>query len=262
VDEEKATPLETEEDVLIVCDMLADWVDGVSNEVLEEYANQVFELAGSEYGGLEEEFWETVSEGSQDCNDEEVLDLVPEARETLQKVEPQEALQAPSPLMASPLASPSSRSSTPSRQRRRVIGRIVRTASPACGTPFQRPTGLDAVEPHIMKPKAPVGLSPVTSKMRRAVSMSALAMDLGIAHNHVSKGRNVVGGTSALDTNWRCDAGRVEFPTSSGFERRCVKSKSLGLLPALSGHEGSKAALISWSVNMSKTKPRGLRLVF
>jgi len=292
---------ETEEGMLFACNMLADWVDTVSNDICDVYASEMMfpqELEGvaAECGDLEEEFWETVS----DCDDVDVLELdqVPQLSGLvdpildvdpvlapilidvlLPKEEPREMMLSPSPMTASPDASPSSRSSTPSRSvrhRHRVIGGIVRTASPAWGTPFQHASISEIPEtPQRLKaPKTP--LRPATT-MQRAVSTSALAMDLGTDVGHDL-------GSVTKPVNWR-RAGQMEIPSPSGFEHRCVKSKSLGalnvtssnhglglappmsstkrgLLPSLAGHKGSNADLISWSVNMTKTKHSGLRLVF
>lgn len=300
-DEKDGLADETEDGLLLACNMIADWVDTVSNDICDVYVSEMMfpqELEGvaAECGDLEEEFWETVS----DCDDVGVLELdqVPQLSGLvdpildvdpvlqpividllLPKEEPREMLPSPLSMTASPEASPSSRSSTPSRSvrhRHRVIGGIMRAASPAFGTPFQHGSIAEIPEtPQRLKaPKTP--LRPAMT-MQRAVSTSALAMDLGIEVRHDL-------GSVTKPAHWR-RAGQMEILSPSGFEHRCVKSKSLGalnvtssnhglglalpmsstkrgLLPALAGQEGSKADLISWSVNMTKTKRSGLRLVF
>jgi len=286
------SPEDTEQDLLVVGHIIADWVDIVSNDACEDYVKEMMlpqELAGSaQCGDLEEEFWETVSMGSfeDNCDDGDVLELVPQVSETRSDIGPvlldmHELLavkQAAPPSMASPEASPSSRSSTPSRSvrhRRRIIGGVVRTASPAAwGTPFQFSPDLQSLDAPIC-PKTPL-LSAAT--MKRAASTSALAMDLGALSGHA------LGDMASPVINWRRGAWQTEFcsPPALGIERHCVKSKSMGalhtssfnhglglappakrcLLPALAGRESSKADLISWSVNMTNAKRGGLRLVF
>jgi len=290
---------ETEEGLLFACNMIADWVDTVSNDICDAYVIEMMlpqELDGVafESGDLEEEFWETVS----DCDEADVLELdqVPQSSGLadpaldvdpvlepilidvhLPQEESQEMLLSPSPMTVSLEASPSSRSSTPSRSvrhRHRVIGGIVRAASPAWGTSFQRASVSEIPE----SPKRLKALLRPATTMKHAVSTSALAMDLGTEVGHDL-------GSATKPVQWRRGAGQMEIPSPSGFEQRCVKSKSLGalhvtssnhglglappmsstkrgLLPALSVREGSNADLISWSVSLTTTKRSGLRLVF
>jgi len=179
-------------------------------------------------------------------------------------------------LMASPLPGPSSRSSTPSRSvrhHRRVIGGVVRpVASPDAAAPSPP-----------LEAYAPV-------QMNRAVSTSALAMDLGLGASPDVCSRTT--------TPASCDrvSRHVKFCVAPGGEvqvqvtgKKFKKSKSMGALHAMSSSQGlglsspmlsmtspskhagllpslgadrqsSSAELVAWSRSM--TKRGGLRLVF
>jgi len=198
----------------------------------------------------------------------------PPLPETPEKEQPQ--VPAETTLMASPLPSPSSRSSTPSRSvrhHRRVIGGIVRpVASP------------DAVAP------SPPSEAYAPVQIKRAVSTSALAMDLGLgaspeacsrtttpascdrAHRHVKfcvapggevqfqvTGKKFKKSKSmgALHTNSSSQGLGLSSPMLS----MTSPSKHAGLLPSLEAdRKSSSAELVAWSRSM--TKRGGLRLVF
>lgn len=314
---------ETEQDVTIMCDLIANWVDIVADDLVEEEVDE-----NMPYEELDAEFWETMSSGSVEDYDEidvlesephmdeapvnsdevDVLEPEPLMGETpmnepsvnnllhlLKQVIAQVAPKAPAPekveqevpaqeevqkkiaiveqveevdvpLMASPLPSPCSRSSTPGRpvrNHRRVFGGITRPAWDVASA---------------------ASVSPPSSNMKRAVSTSALALDLGPAAAP-EMASNVATPAASCTRSQR----PVEFRITQGRARNCVKSKSMGalhatgsknglgltspmlsltsnqggLLPALgSDRHSSKAELVAWSVSLSKAKRGGLRLVF
>jgi len=249
VDLRQDVPLqESEEGLTIVCDLIADWVDVVANDIQEQPVLTV----------LDADLWETMSAGSfEDWDSEDPVDFAVDAEDPEAIAAPpapgneeRVVMLSPPPSFLSPMASPSSRSSTPSRSvrhRRRVIGGVVRPLTPAW----------DAAKEAPPRPQAWGQTTPSwpDSTMKRAASTSALALDLGIAHDKLPS-------TPFRSSGRSC--GLAELCKNSGLDRKCVKSKSLGslLLPALSDQQHSKADLIAWSMSMTKTKRGGLSLVF
>jgi len=314
---QKDSAKENEQSLTIVCDVIAEWVDTVANDILEEEA-PFQELTGCS----DVEVWETMSMCSfEDWGEGDVLDFAPPSTfyvhepvcaaspimaETIVLPTKQETLApetegrqelslAPSPLMASPTASPSSRSSTPGRSvrhRRRIIGGVVRPVSPAFSSPSPSWGGAAACQGHVGHEVTAEGASTCShtslrpcSAMKRAASTSALALDLGAEVGKLAAPIPPAAPVAAPVPVYGHDMSQVQFHITASSERKCVKSKSLGslhvtssknglglaapmlstkkgLLPALSDGLSSKAELIAWSVSMTKPKLGGLSLAF
>jgi hypothetical protein len=289
----------SEEDLKVSCSWIADWVGSVAGDIIDDQVGLTVFVAHdcSESGNVD--IWETVSMGSFDEWDDgdvpefaigQACFLEPyalpasEAKEmgdsAIVEVKDQVKIpRAPSPAVASPDASPSSRSSTPSRSvrhRRRIIGGIQRTASPA---------GAFTATSWLSEQRDAAAASPQTwlsfnagmgTPMKRASSTSALALDLGP--------EATISSAVPSTTSFRAGAqGELRIP--SCILSKVLKSKSMGslhvssakpglglaspttpskqrLLPILMDEQGSKADLIAWSVNMTKTKRGGMRLAF
>jgi len=302
---------ENEQGLKIVYGMINEWVDIVAVDILEAEASQnphYQEPSGFTECYCGDADWDTVSMGSlEDWDCGQVIEFVqpePERWETCTMLAdtsgPDSTKEAmwipsvcPSPLespVASPMPSPSSRSSTPSRSvrhRRRIIGAVVRPTSPAFASPAwsgalqcQSQVGLEVNAEGVPAQPRVLQMSPLrpSSAMKRSVSASALALDLGMDKSTVS----APAGQIAIC--WR-ESWQPELSPTAGCERKCVKSKSLGalhstsskhglglalpmlsakqgLLPALSDAPTSKPDLIAWSVNMTKARKGGLRLAF
>jgi hypothetical protein len=325
-----------EQDMTHVCGLIADWVDSVAIDILEdEFSVEI--LPSNEMqdaiGEPDDEMWEAFSEASfEDLDDSDLPVFLPQAdqftyiatpimavvpaslaaEQVTEQAEPplqesslpdvpasaaapapasltsasimtlnEDALGQPcSPVAMLPQASPSSRSSTPSsrsvRNRRRIIGGVVRGASAWEGaTSCQRQVGIEATEEVQRRPKT---------------SASAMALDLGADVAESRPGRVATPPSPASlgrgQFVYRFGQGMPTPTTDPSLERNLAKSKSLGalqvtsakhglglspsmvfskhggLLPTLSEAQTSKAEMIAWSVNMGKKKRNSMRTAF
>lgn len=298
---------ETDDGLLIACDLVAEWVDTLANDLIQDDVGYKVLISHDEPCFTQSgdvEVWETVSMGSfEEWDNGDVLEFIPQltlsnasflepyalpAKEdeapvvelkmpedtlvraaVLEANELEDIVRAASPLLSTPAATASSRSSTPSRSvrnRRRIIGGIKRSASPAWDF------GVDAL-PH--QSPSPAATSKVIlqmprqytpTNMRHAASTSALALDLGIenASSALKTGEQYESQASSLEGRkliMKCKSlGSLQMASSK--QGLGLLPPKQGLLPMLSDQQSTKSDLIAWRVNISKSKRSGLRLAF
>lgn len=191
------------------------------------------------------------------------------------------------------LATPTSRHIQYAKTKRRIIGGVVRAPTPSHAEHFAAPTSSRSGESrrrHAKKEHKQLKLdtesfgfpafdrpassgSKTSSRLRKTVSMSALAMDLGDV-----RAPTVVQPPPPSSYNWQEMLGSSSISSSSAFapvsftttlEKSSSlgslrpKSKGSGLLPSLPSKQ-SNTASIAWSMEMSQPslKRRGIGHVF
>lgn len=274
VEDKEQLAAEREEDMKFVFDAIADWVGFVAGEIIDETVDQD---TGACENAESLDIWELVSTASlEDLEDAADIEesaaqppiTVPEASLTAEEPSTTFLIQLAVPETTSaeaPASGTPSRSSTPSRSvrnRRRIIGAVVRPVTPA------EPIG--DVRGSVMTCQRQVQLDarpvlPQRVTLTRSVSTSAMFLDLG--------GTEAPRVTTAID--WMARQTPSGTPVLT-LERTMGKAKSLGslhatgakgglglaaskqsrkFLPVLSvARDDNKAELIAWSVNMARTK--------
>jgi hypothetical protein len=263
-----------EQDMKFVFTAIADWIDSVTDEIVFEYADQ--DTGEPEFADAD--IWENVSVASLEEVDDAV-DGSPIAIElhvatvdqasALVNLESsaQIAIDIPDTPCAADESRPPSRSSTPSRSvrnRRRIIGGVVRPATPSKSAADSWSSAI------VCQRQAELGALQQCRTMKRALSTSAMALDLGSAPLPAGtpqwSGRPATPGkiTMALEPfsmGKSQSLGSLHVISSkSGLGLSPMKIGGKGVLPVLG--DDKKAGLIAWSVNIGRTKKTALRSVY